>query len=302
MSAEGDIRYWNRERGRIETEAVYGEAFLRWAYGSPLGRFAVRVLVQRPVFSAWYGWRMDRPASARQIRPFVERYGVDPAEFARDIDDFTSFNDFFSRALKPEARPVDPAAGAVVFPADGRHLAIPDVGKATRFYAKGQHFDLAGLVGDRDLAAGYAGGSLLISRLCPTDYHRFHFPLAGVPGAARPLPGSLRSVSPLALRRNLSILWENRRYLTRVAGSPAGDYLMLEIGATCVGRVHQTATAGTAVAKGAEKGYFAFGGSCVATVFKPGAVCFDDDLVERGAGGIEVYAKMGERCGTVKGA
>ena len=225
-------------------------------------------------------------------------FGVDVAEFADPVESYTSFNDFFYRKLKPEARPIAAGPELAVFPADGRHLAIPDVDAAGTFYIKGQAFDLGAFVGDAELAAEFAGGSMLISRLCPVDYHRFHFPVSGEAGAAKLLPGSLRSVSPLALRRHLSILWENRRERTLVESEMFGKVLVFEVGATCVGGIHQTFDAGW-VAKGDAKGYFSFGGSCVTTLFKQGALRFDDDLIEYSAQGIEVYAKMGERCGMV---
>lgn len=287
------ILFFNRATQRLETEDVYGESFLRWAYGNPLGRLTVSVAVQRAWFSRWYGWRMDRPASRQKIEPFLEEFGLDVGEFADPVESYATFNEFFYRKLKADARPL--AESEVVFPADGRHLAIPDVSVQDTFYIKGQRFDLGAFIGDDDLARDFEGGSVLISRLCPVDYHRFHFPVAGQAGAAQLLPGSLRSVSPLALRRNLSILWENRRERTLVETENFGKVLVMEIGATCVGGIHQTYQTGS-IAKGTEKGYFSFGGSCVTTVFQRGAVEFDDDLIEHSAQGVEVYAKMGERC------
>ena len=201
--------------------------------------------------------------------------------------------------LKPSARPIAAGDSVAAFPADGRHLAIADVSAADSFYIKGQRFDLAKFLGSAELAAEFEGGSMLISRLCPVDYHRFHFPVAGRSGAARILDGSLRSVSPLALRRKLSILWENRRMITEVESDAFGKMIVMEVGATCVGGMHQTYQAGSQVEKGAAKGHFSFGGSCVTTVYKPGAIHFDDDLLEHAALGREVYAKMGEQCGVV---
>ncbi len=287
------IQFYNRATQSLETEDVYGEGFLRWAYGNPFGRLTVSVAVQRAWFSRWYGWRMDRPASQAKIEPFLEEFGLDVSEFADPVESYASFNEFFYRKLQANARPL--AQSDVVFPADGRHLAIPDASVQDTFYIKGQRFDLAAFIGDAELAREFEGGSVLISRLCPVDYHRFHFPVEGQAGAAKLLPGSLRSVSPLALRRNLSILWENRRERTLVETEQLGKVLVMEIGATCVGGIHQTYEVG-AIAKGAEKGYFSFGGSCVTTVFQKGAIQFDDDLIEHSANGIEVYAKMGERC------
>jgi phosphatidylserine decarboxylase len=185
-----------------------------------------------------------------------------------------------------------------VLPADGRHLAFQTIDATEGFYAKGQRFDLKAFLGDEQLAREFAGGSILISRLCPVDYHRFHFPVSGTPGESRLINGWLYSVSPVALRRNLGYLWENKRMVTIVESPQFGRVVMAEIGATMVGSIVQTFVPGRAVAKGEEKGLFKFGGSCVVTLFRPGRIKLDADLVKHSAGGMEVYARMGERLGT----
>jgi phosphatidylserine decarboxylase len=293
------IEFYNRDTSQVETEDVYGEGFLRWAYGNPLGRLSVAVAVKRLWFSRWYGWRMDQPKSRAKVQAFLDTYGVDPEEFADPVESYKTFNEFFYRHLKPEARPVDADSETAVFPADGRHLAVENVDEANQFYIKGQSFDLAKFVGAAGLAKDFAGGSMLISRLCPVDYHRYHFPVRGEAGAAQVLDGTLRSVSPLALRRHLSILWENRRARTVVDSPQFGKVLVVEVGATCVGGMHSTFQPG-AVEKGSDKGYFSFGGSCVTTIFQRGAIALDADLLVQAAQGREVYAKMGERCGAVQ--
>lgn len=290
------IEFYDREKGQLEEEVVYGEGFLRWAYGNPLGRLTVAVAVKRLWFSKWYGWRMDRPKSREKVRPFIRDYKVDSEMFADPVDRFATFNEFFYRRLKPEARPICDQPGAAVFPADGRHLVIEDVSTADQFYIKGQRFDLERFLGDQDLAREFEGGSMIISRLCPVDYHRYHFPVSGDAGPVEILDGSLRSVSPLALRRRLSILWENRRARTLVESPDFGRVVVMEVGATCVGGMHSTFLPG-AVERGGDKGYFSFGGSCVTTIFQAGALEMDPDLLEQAALGREVYAKMGEQCG-----
>lgn len=297
---EAPIQFYNRYAGKIESESIYGEGFLRWAYGNPLGRLTVDLAVKRLWFSRWYGWRMNRPGSRKKITPFIKKYAVNTEEFAASSEDYGSFNEFFYRKLKPEARPVAEDETVTVFPADGRHLAIQDISAADTFYVKGQQFNLEAFLGSRELAEKFEGGALLISRLCPVDYHRFHFPVSGKPGKAKMLNGSLRSVSPLALRRNLSILWENRRAIMKIDSKTLGSVVMMEIGATCVGGIHQTYTPNRLVSKGMEKGYFSFGGSCVATLFRKGSIQFDDDLLENATAGLELYAKMGDRCGVFK--
>ena len=290
------IRYYNRHTGTHETEEIYGEGFLRWAYGNPLGNLSLHAFVKRPAFSKWYGWRMSKPESAHRVLPFIAKYGLDPDDFVETPGSFRSFNEFFFRKLKTAARPID--AAPVVFPADGRHLGFPDISAIDSFFVKGQRFDLAGLLDDAALAAKYAKGALVLSRLCPVDYHRFHFPAAGTPSETRLINGPLFSVSPIALARNLSYLWTNKRTLTELNTEDFGTILLLEIGATCVGTIQQTFTPGQPVEKGAEKGYFAFGGSSTITIFEPGHATLADDLLENSAKQTELYARVGSAMAT----
>ena len=291
------IRYFNRLTGKMETEKVYGEGFLRWTYGHPAGKMALWSFVKRPFFSEWYGRRMDRPESAARVKPFIERYGLDPSEFADSPESYGSFNEFFFRKLKPAARPIEEDPDSVVFPADGRHLGFQRASDIQGVFVKGQRFQLRELLGDAALAEQYEDGALVLSRLCPVDYHRFHFPAAGVPGETRMIDGPLFSVSPIALRKRLSYLWTNKRAITRLKTERFGTVLLLEIGATCVGTIRQTYTAETDVAKGAEKGYFAFGGSSTITIFEPGAVRLEEDLLTQSSKLTELYAKVGSRMG-----
>jgi phosphatidylserine decarboxylase len=296
MSAE-PIRYYHRAKKTVETERVYGEKWLRWTYGSELGRLALHAGVKRALLSRYYGWRMSLRDSSRRVLPFIVDYDLDVDEFAKKPFAFKNFNDFFYRALKPGARPVASGERVAVLPADGRHLAFPNFAAAEGFYAKGQRFDLRSFLDDEALAREFAGGAMLISRLCPVDYHRFHFPVSGRPGEPRLINGWLYSVSPLALRRNLAYLWENKRMVTLIESPVFGRVAMVEIGATMVGSILQTFTSGRAVAKGEEKGLFKFGGSCVVTLFAPGRIQLDTDLLEPSARQMEVYARMGERLG-----
>lgn len=296
MPAE-PIHYYHRYKRTIEIEQVYGEKWLRWAYETRPGRFAVRFFARRAWFSKWYGWKMNKRVSALQVIPFIAKYDIDVDEFAKSAFDYKTFNDFFYRALKPEVRPIAPGENVAVFPADGRHLAFPDVEAAEGFYVKGAKFTLAELLGDTALAEQFAGGAMVISRLCPVDYHRFHFPVDGTPGEPTLIKGWLYSVSPVALRLYLRYLVENKRMITRIESPQFGTVVMVEVGATNVGAIRQTYMPGRPVAKGDEKGLFAFGGSCVITLFQAGRIRFDADIVEQSAQCLETYAHMGDRLG-----
>jgi phosphatidylserine decarboxylase len=291
------IRFYDRHRQTLETEQIYGEPWLRFTYENPVGRFFLWLLVRRAIFSRLYGWRMNSRASAQKVLPFIVRFNLDVDEFAKSPLVFRTFNEFFFRALKPGKRPIAPGDNVAVLPADGRHLVFPSVDAADGFYVKGERFSLAELLGDAALAESFAGGAMAISRLAPPDYHRFHFPCAGLPGGAKLINGCLYSVSPVALRRNVRYLVQNKRYITLLESPVFGTVAMVEVGATAVGSVAQTHVPGRAVAKGEEKGLFKFGGSCVIMLFQAGRIAFYGDLLEQSAQHIETYAHMGDGLG-----
>lgn len=293
-----NIEFFNRYSDCMETELVYGEAFLRWAYGNPLGKIALHSFIKRPAFSRWYGSRMNKSSSQSKIKPFIDDYGLNIDEFADQQESYASFNEFFYRKLKADARPV--SNDVIVFPADGRHLAFPNIDDIDGFFVKGQTFDLNQLIGDDALSSQYAGGSLILSRLCPVDYHRFHFPVSGQASQTKLINGPLFSVSPIALSRNLNYLWQNKRTITQIQTESVGKVLMMEIGATCVGSIQQTYQAKQIVSKGDEKGYFAFGGSSTIVIFEPGVIRFSDDLLTNSKQQIETYAKMGDSMGQAR--
>lgn len=291
------IQFFNRYTGRVETENVYGDRFLRWAYGNPLGLLSLHALVKRAAFSRWYGRRMDAPASRAKVEPFISTYQVNAEEFADAPQSYRTFNEFFYRKLKPGARPIDPDPNSAVFPADGRHFGFQDVSKLEGIFVKGAVFDLRKLLGDDQLAARFHDGAMVLSRLCPVDYHRFHFPVSGVPAAPVMIHGPLFSVSPLALRRNIHIFTENKRAVSRIESDHFGMVVMVEVGATCVGSFDYTFTPGEHVAKGAEKGFFKFGGSSTLTLFERGRIQLAPDLAQYSQQSIELYARMGDRLG-----
>ncbi len=297
-SDSSEIEFYNRVTQSIETEKVFGGGPLKWTYETAIGRIFCEAIIKRAFFSRLYGWWAKWPSTKKTVTKFIEDFGLDPNDFQKEVSDFGCFNDFFIRKLKPEVRPIDSDPASVIFPADGRHLGFQDLSEVDRIYAKGQSFSLLELLGDADLADRFKAGAAVISRLCPVDYHRYHFPAAGNCGEPKLINGVLYSVNPIALRRNIGILAENKRVLTRLESDIAGTILILEVGATNVGSIVQTSTPGP-VAKGEEKGYFEFGGSMTITFIEPGRVELDRDLIEHTASGREIYARMGDRVGTV---
>lgn len=298
VSAPGTpIVFINRQTGREETEQVFGEWAVRHVYETKRGEVALHILWKRALASVIYGKLADRPSSKKRIAPFIARYGLDMSGFVAPAGGYATFNDFFYRKLKPDARPVAAAETVATLPADGRHIGFQDASDTPFVYAKGQKFDLTALLGDAALAEKYKHGAIVCSRLCPVDYHRFHFPVAGTPGEPKLINGFLYSVNPIALRRKLSFLWQNKRKIVRLKTERFGEVLLIPVGATNVGGIVETYEAGKPVAKGDEMGYFRFGGSFIITLFEPGKIKLAEDLLAATKSGKELYAKMGTPLG-----
>jgi phosphatidylserine decarboxylase len=297
-----NIYYIDRVTKRNEKERVYGGFFIKSLYGE--GLFArcfswlfLPIIAHCAFLSRFYGAFQKSAFSKRLIRPFIDTFAVDASEFAEPVSSFPSFNDFFIRRLKPSCRPIAGGNDVVILPADARYLVYPDLSRVDGLLVKGRMFSLAALLQDEELAGGYAAGTLVMARLAPVDYHRYHFPCTCTPGAPRLINGALFSVNPLALKRNVHILTENKRMVTALQTKNFGTVLYIEVGATYVGSIRQTFVPGEPYAKGDEKGYFSFGGSCVILLFEPGAIQLDQDLIDASFRGLEMRGLMGQPLG-----
>lgn len=293
------IDYLDRQTGELRREIVPGEGWLRWLYHHPMGKTVLHAAVKRRLLSAVYGRKMDTPASRHRIPGFVASLGIDMSEAARPAGDYTSFNDFFIRELKPGARPVDTDPAAIISPADGKILAFEDIRHLDSFFVKGRAFCLPDFLKNDALARQYADGALLIIRLAPVDYHRFHFPADGRISRSVPIDGHYFSVSPYAVKNRLSIYWENKREYSMLQTKTAGRILLCEVGATMVGTIIQSYAPGADVRKGEEKGWFKFGGSTVILLLEKGRACIDADIIKNTKKGYETRVRMGERVAAV---
>lgn len=297
-----EITYIDRLTQKKKKEEIYGRFFLELMYGKGIvfrlfSFFLLPLFARLPCFSWGYGALQKSRWSRFKIRSFIQRYRIDSSEFLDPVDSFNSFNDFFIRRLKREARPFVQGENVAVLPADARYLAFPKIRKANGIWVKGKSFTLGELLQDNELANQYSEGAMLIARLCPLDYHRFHFPCRCVPGEAQLINGPLYSVNPIALKRNIQILSENKRVITPLKTRQFGTILFIEVGATYVGSIHQTYQPGKEYEKGDEKGYFSFGGSCLILLFEPDQMILDSDLIESSIKKIEVKGLLGQSMG-----
>lgn len=293
-----DLYIIDREtKKKIEEKVPYKNALL-FLYGNNPFAWLFRPLICRlPFVSKFFGSKQRCPRSAKNIVPFIEKYGVDATEFRDPVESFKCFNDFFIRKLKPSARSIADGNDIAILPADGRYLAFQDINHEKGIFIKGKKFSLEKLLGDKKLAHKYAQGSIVIARLAPVDYHRFHFPCNCVPSEAKLINGPLYSVNPIALKRNINILAENKRVITRLKTEHFGTLLFIEVGATYVGSIRQTFEHDRHYAKGDEKGYFEFGGSSLILLFEPFRIEIDQDLIVNSHHGLETLGKLGQTLG-----
>lgn len=296
------IRYIDRKTYQVCQEKVYGKWALSLLYGKgKLSAFFAPLLLplfaKFPLFSWLYGWWQSLPITKSKIKSFISKFEIDESEFLDPVDSFGSFNDFFIRKLKPEARPIAEGDFVAVLPADARYLFYQDLSQIEGFLVKGERFCLKELLQDDALAARYEGGSMVLARLCPTDYHRFHFPVDCIPGKPRLINGYLYSVNPIAIKKNIDIFTKNKRKVTALETQHFGTIQYIEVGATNVGSINETFKPHSPCYKGSEKGYFSFGASSLVLLFEPGAIVFDNDLVEATAHEIEILGLMGQSMG-----
>ena len=287
-----EIEYVERSSGRRAVESVMGDGALRFAYETLLGRTLWPVLFGSRTVSAWLGRRYDSPRSKRDIATLAAIPGCRPDEAEKPLAEYASFNEFFTRRLKPGARP---AGEGLVSPADGRLRLFLGADASAPFPLKGATRSLAEVFAPGEAPRGCF--DVVVVRLAPVDYHRFHFPCdCETLGEVFVVPGEYHSVNPIALLRRPDLYAGNERQIVRCRAA-FGDFWMVDVGAFGVGTIVQTYV-GSRHGKGDEKGYFKFGGSTVIMVLPAGAVTFDADLVANSSAGLETQVRCGERLGS----
>ena len=290
-----NILVQDRITGQINEErmSVYVRLGIRLLYKALGARDMERRMIRKMLrsMSVKQGKKYDDPASAGSIEGFIAFHRLDMSEVLLPTSDFKNFNEFFYRALKPEARPCSAPdrPEVIVSPADCRTVVFNTIDDATRIWVKGREFSIDHLIGSvypLDVKR-YKGGSMGIFRLAPQDYHRFHIPVDGVLGTPKALEGEYYTVNPMAIRSALDVYGENVRVVVPIDTVAHGRVMYVCIGAMMVGSTVITRKPGEKVKRAEELGYFKFGGSTILLFFEPGRMVYDDDLIENSTGAVE---------------
>ncbi|KAG6887647.1 hypothetical protein C0995_013752 [Termitomyces sp. Mi166 len=263
------------------------------------------------------GVKYDSPQSAAEIPAFIEFHGLKVDEILDPLDSFKTFNEFFyryiyvpllllltisnthtppRRKLKPSARPLDSPEDPyrLVSAADCRLMTFSTIDDATRLWIKGREFSISKLLGEAYAAEAerYKDGALVIFRLAPQDYHRFHSPVDGRVGTMSVIAGEYYTVNPQAIRSSLDVYGENVRKIVPIDSPQFGRVMAVCVGAMMVGSIKTTVQEGDYVRRGDEFGYFAFGGSTIVILFEKDRVEWDEDLLKNGRASLETLVRV----------
>lgn len=299
------IKYYNRTLGKIETEKVYGDKALSFIYTNPIGKL-ISGAISRSPFSKAYGMVQDSYISSKKVRPFIENFNIQIDDYlpgstnAADIrDSYKNFNEFFIRGLKPSARNFV-KGNFMPAPADARYVGYSSIDDSKVFPVKGEYLSPKDLIGQSKLAHYFEGGPLYIARLCPVDYHRYHYIDDGRTLDSYTVHGEFYSVNPVALKNKPDIFIKNERRVSILETKTFGKLAYIEVGATCVGKIVQSFDEKENFKRADQKGFFLFGASTVIVIGEKGKWHVSKDIEENTQNNMETYIKLGDEVGFKK--
>ncbi|XVF01614.1 hypothetical protein REPUB_Repub04eG0103800 [Reevesia pubescens] len=305
-SSASHILVYDRKSKRLVEELIDAKIVLsmRAIYQSKIGlglmdKGAKEILQS---ISERQGRQMSSVESAKDMLNFVKFFKdqINMSEVKYPLEHFKTFNEFFVRELKPGARPIAfmERDDVAVCAADSRLIAFKSLQDSLRFWIKGRKFSIQGLLGKEICSNAFVDGTLVIFRLAPQDYHRFHFPVSGTIEQFVNIPGCLYTVNPIAVNsKYCNVFTENKRVVSVISTAEFGKVAFVAIGATMVGSITFMKKEGDIVKKGDEFGYFSFGGSTVICVFEKDAIEIDDDLLVNSERSLETLVSVGMTLG-----
>lgn len=271
------------------------DRILKKMYGSIPGRAFLHIFT-KPIISKAVGMFLSTGLSSRLIPYFIKAGKIDMSEYVSR--EYSSFNDFFTREIKKNARPVDSDEKALISPADGR-ISVYKTDENSVFKIKDSYYTVESITRSKAAAKKYMNGYCVIIRLCVDNYHRYCYIDNGILGKSKYINGVLHTVNPYALK-HYDIYRENSRECTILHTEHFGDVMQIEVGALMVGKIKNIHTQGTLFKKGSEKGMFEYGGSTIVLLIENNKAVIDGDLMQNTLEGYETKINMGEKIGKSK--
>lgn len=287
------MKYRDRQGNEYE-QTTKQDKFLADVYASSVSRALMKFLCN-PLFSKLGRVLLDSKRSTFAVTPFAEKNNIDMSEY--EYKDYRSFNDFFTRKIKPGRRFITNDDSILISPSDGKVSAY-EITNSSVFVVKNSVYSVPSLLRDSKLAERYNGGTALIIRLSVDDYHRYCYPCNGVKSHDRFIGGMLHTVNPV-VSKYLPVYKENSREYCLIRSDNFGDIIQMEVGALMVGKITNVHKNVCRVKRGEEKGYFEFGGSTIILLLEKDKVNVCSDLIRNTKQGFETKVKQGEMLGVV---
>lgn len=303
------MKIYDRKKQSYYEERQYGGKFLKFLYQNSWGRILLKIVIH-PLFSKCAAFYYRSRWSRRKISDFIKNYKIEMDAY--ENKQYQSFNDFFIRKLKEdelekkkqriqraesekydskksktqthqsvkrcencENHPKEGFKEVLISPADSK-LCVYPINHELLFFVKNGIYSLEDLLGDRELASRYEGGTAMVFRLSVSDYHRYAFVQSGEIILHRKIRGSLHTVSSFS--KEYRVFVRNSREYVVIKDPNGKEMIQMEIGAVLVGKIHNHEL--LEALKGEEKGYFEFGGSTIILLFQKEDVEIDGDILQ----------------------
>lgn len=268
-------------QGKKVSNITNQDKLLSFLYTNIFGRMLLKPLIQ-PQVSKLAGRYLSSAHSKWLISKFIERNEINMDIY--EECDYSSFNDFFTRKIKPDCRPVPEDLDVLISPCDCLATVYP-IQENTTFSIKNTEYTLRSLLRSPRLAKRFCGGYAYVLRLTVEDYHRYLYSVSGKQSKNYHIDGTFHTVNPIA-NDYLPIYKENTREYTVIRSKEFGDVLQMEVGALLVGKISNHKQS-TVVTRGEEKGFFEYGGSTIVVLTQKGRVTPRSDLLTNSKNGYE---------------
>lgn len=268
-------------QGKKVSNITNQDKLLSFLYTNIFGRMLLKPLIQ-PQVSKLAGRYLSSAHSKWLISKFIERNEINMDIY--EECDYSSFNDFFTRKIKPDCRPVPEDLDVLISPCDCLATVYP-IQENTTFSIKNTEYTLRSLLRSPRLAKRFRGGYAYILRLTVEDYHRYLYSVSGKQSKNYHIDGTFHTVNPIS-NDYLPIYKENTREYTVIHSKEFGDVLQMEVGALLVGKISNHKQS-TVVTRGEEKGFFEYGGSTIVVLTQKGRVTPRSDLLTNSKNGYE---------------
>ena len=267
---------------------------LLFLYNTRLGRIFLKLIFINPFVSKVVGWFMDTKLSCVMIKKFIKSNNIDMSEY--EDKKYTSFNDFFTRKVKKEKRVFDDNKNSLSSPCDSyvTHYKITD---DLLFNVKNSLYSISSILNDDLLAKKYANGDLIIFRLTPSNYHRYHYFDDGKMLYNKKIKGKFHTVNPIVYDK-YEVFKENTREYNVLKTKRFGKVVYMQVGALLVGKINNYNKKSFKMKE--EAGYFSYGGSTCILIFEKDTIKINRNILNKSKKNIEVNVKYGEKIGEIK--